>query len=34
MDHIGPRWVLSMGAAASLFLAWWCDLIRMEKRRT
>jgi len=34
MDHIGPRWVLAMGALAALFLAWWCDLIRMERRRT
>ena len=33
MDHIGPRWVLAMGAVASLSLAWWCDLIRLERRR-
>ena len=32
MDHIGPRWVLAMGALAALFLAWWCDLLRLEKR--
>lgn len=33
MDHIGPRWVLAIGAVAAVFLAWWCDLIRMEKRK-
>jgi MFS family permease len=32
MDHIGPRWVLGGGAIASLALAWWCDLLRMERR--
>ncbi|CAB4693687.1 MAG: MFS transporter [Actinobacteria bacterium] len=32
MDHIGPRWVLAAGALASLALAWWCDLLRMERR--
>lgn len=33
MDSIGPRWVLAMGAIAALVLAWWCDLLRLERRR-
>ena len=30
MDHIGPRWVLGMGAVVAVLLAWWCDLTRID----
>ncbi len=31
MDSIGPRWVLAFGAAMAVFLAWWCDIPRLER---
>ena len=27
---IGARWVLLFGAAWALFLAWWCDLVKLD----
>jgi predicted MFS family arabinose efflux permease len=29
IDAVGARWVLGLGAAVAVFLAWWCDLRRM-----
>ena len=31
MDAIGSRWVLLIGAAWSVFLAWWCNLRRIDR---
>ena len=31
MDAIGARWVLAMGAASALVLAWWSDLKRLDE---
>ncbi len=31
MDAIGARWVLAGGAVWALFLAWWCDLDRIDQ---
>ncbi len=31
MDAIGARWVLLVGAVWSVFLAWWCDLRRLDR---
>jgi hypothetical protein len=31
IDAIGARWVLMIGAAYALFLAWWCDLDRLPR---
>jgi MFS family permease len=30
IDAVGARWVLLGGAAWALFLAWWCDIRRLE----
>jgi MFS family permease len=32
LDHVGPRWVLGIGALAALGLARWCNLVRLETR--
>ena len=31
MDAIGARWVLAIGAASALVLAWWSDLKRLDE---
>lgn len=31
IDAIGARWVLLGGAAWALFLAWWCDIRRLDE---
>ena len=31
MDAIGARWVLLIGAAWALVLAWWCDIARIDR---
>ena len=31
MDAIGARWVLLGGAFWALFLAWWCDLVKIDR---
>ena len=31
MDAIGARWVLLIGAAWSVLLAWWCNLGRLDR---
>jgi MFS family permease len=31
MDAVGARWVLLIGAAWSVFLAWWCNLRRLDR---
>ncbi|MFZ4720325.1 MAG: MFS transporter [Ilumatobacteraceae bacterium] len=31
MDAIGARWVLLGGALWALFLAWYCDLVRVDR---
>ncbi|MCU1501408.1 MAG: putative major facilitator superfamily transporter [Ilumatobacteraceae bacterium] len=31
IDAIGARWVLLFGAAWALFLAWWCDLVKLDR---
>ncbi|MEO5899937.1 MAG: MFS transporter, partial [Ilumatobacteraceae bacterium] len=31
IDAIGARWVLVFGAAWALFLAWWCDLVKLDR---
>ena len=31
MDAIGARWVLLIGALWSVFLAWWCNLRRLDR---
>ena len=31
IDAIGARWVLLGGAAWALFLAWWCDIARLDE---
>jgi MFS family permease len=31
IDAIGARWVLLGGAAWALFLAWWCDVARLDR---
>lgn len=30
IDAVGARWVLLGGAAWALFLAWWCDIARLD----
>ena len=30
IDAIGARWVLLGGAAWAVFLAWWCDIARLD----
>jgi len=30
IDAIGARWVLLFGAAWALFLAWWCDIVKLD----
>ncbi|MFZ9628881.1 MAG: MFS transporter [Ilumatobacteraceae bacterium] len=32
IDAIGARWVLLVGAAWALVLAWWCDIAGVERR--
>jgi MFS family permease len=32
IDAIGARWVLGGGALWALFLAWWCDIERIDRR--
>lgn len=32
IDATGARWVLLMGAAWALFLAWWCDIAGIDLR--
>lgn len=32
IDRHGPRALLLVGAAWALFLAWWCDVARLESR--
>jgi MFS family permease len=32
IDRIGPRWVLAGGAVFALFLARYCDVLRMNRR--
>ena len=31
IDAIGARWVLLGGAVWALFLAWWCDVQRLDE---
>ena len=31
IDAIGARWALLIGAAWAVFLAWWCDLVRIDR---
>lgn len=31
VDAIGARWVLGIGAAWALLLAWWCDIERIDR---
>ena len=31
MDAVGARWVLLGGAVWALFLAWYCDLVRIDR---
>ncbi len=31
IDSIGPRWVLLGGAIWALFLAWWCDIAKIDR---
>jgi MFS family permease len=31
IDAVGARWVLLVGAVWAAFLAWWCDIARMER---
>jgi len=31
IDAIGARWVLLAGAVWALFLAWWCDIERLDR---
>jgi MFS family permease len=31
IDSIGARWVLLGGAGWALFLAWWCDIARIDR---
>lgn len=33
MDHIGARWVLAFGAIAAVWLSWYCNLVRLDRRR-
>jgi hypothetical protein len=30
MDAVGSRPVLYFGAAWALFLAWWCNIIKLD----
>ena len=30
IDAVGSRWVLLLGAAWAVVLAWWCDIARIE----
>jgi MFS family permease len=30
IDAVGARWVLLIGAVWALFLAWWCDLVKLD----
>lgn len=32
LDNIGPRPILLLGAAWAGFLAWWCDIARLDRR--
>ena len=32
IDAVGARWVLLGGAVWALFLAWWCDIARVDAR--
>ncbi len=32
MDAVGARWVLLVGAGWAAFLAWWCNIARIERR--
>ncbi|MEX0847520.1 MAG: MFS transporter [Ilumatobacteraceae bacterium] len=32
IDAVGARWVLLMGAAWALVLAWWCDIAAIDAR--
>jgi hypothetical protein len=32
MDAIGARPVLYLGAAWALFLAWWCDIEKLDRK--
>ena len=32
IDAVGARWVLLAGALWALFLAWWCDVARIDSR--
>ena len=32
MDRIGSRPILYLGAAWALFLAWWCNIERIDRR--
>jgi predicted MFS family arabinose efflux permease len=32
IDAVGARWVLLGGAAWAAFLAWWCDIRRLDRR--
>ncbi|MEO5723983.1 MAG: MFS transporter [Ilumatobacteraceae bacterium] len=31
MDAIGARWVMLVGAVFALFLAWWCDIAKIDR---
>ena len=32
VDTIGARWVLGFGALCALWLSWWCDIERIDRR--